>query len=189
MAVLLLNASYEPLAVIPQRRAMSLMLRGRVDAATEDAVTIRGDAVEDILLYGHGAGMLPTASAVVGDIADIARDIFSGAENRLSTHSYQLDQLKDFPILPIDEITVNYYFRFSALDSPGVLSTISGILGDHGISIKSVQQKGRKKTGSVPIVMLTHKAKEKAVNMALKEIASLDAICSPPVLIRIEDEK
>ena len=90
--------------------------------------------------------------------------------------------------MSIDEIFTNYYFRFSVIDQPSVLSKISGILGDHGISIKSVHQKGRKSKGSVPIVMLTHLAGEAGVKKALSEITSLEIVKDKPVLIRIEDE-
>ena len=153
-----------------------------------NAVTITGDAVGDMMLYGYGAGMMPTASAVVGDIADIARNLLSNAKNRIPMLSYQMDRIRKIPVRRIDEIFIHYYFRFSALDRPGVLSKISGILGDNEISIKSVQQKGRKTNGAVPIVMLTHLAREADVQKALTEILNLDVVSDRPVLIRIEDE-
>ena len=155
---------------------------------TLNAITVSGDAVGDIMLYGHGAGMMPTASAVVSDIVDLARNLLSGARKRVPLLSYQMENIKKIPIMPVNEIVTNYYFRFSVLDQPGVLSKISGILGNHGISIKSVHQKGRKSKGSVPIVMLTHLAVEADVKKALSEIASLDIVRDKPVLIRIEDE-
>ncbi len=153
-----------------------------------NAVTITGDAVGDMMLYGYGAGMMPTASAVVGDTVDIARNLLAGAKNRIPLLSYQMDRIRKIPIQRIDEIFIHYYFRFSALDRPGVLSKISGILGDNEISIKSVQQKGRKTNGAVPIVMLTHLAREADVQKALTEILDLDVVSDQPVLIRIEDE-
>ncbi|MBW1608150.1 MAG: homoserine dehydrogenase [Deltaproteobacteria bacterium] len=153
-----------------------------------NAVTITGDAVGDMMLYGYGAGMMPTASAVVGDIADIARNLLSNTKNRIPVLSYQMDRIRKIPVRRIDEIIIHYYFRFSALDRPGVLSKISGILGDNEISIKSVQQKGRKTNGAVPIVMLTHLAREADVQKALTEILNLDVVSDRPVLIRIEDE-
>ncbi|MBW2199178.1 MAG: homoserine dehydrogenase [Deltaproteobacteria bacterium] len=148
-----------------------------------NAVTITGDAVGDMMLYGYGAGMMPTASAVVGDIADIARNLLSNAKSRIPMLSYQMDRIRKIPVR-----LIHYYFRFSALDRPGVLSKISGILGDNEISIKSVQQKGRKTNGAVPIVMLTHLAREADVQKALTEILNLDVVSDRPVLIRIEDE-
>ncbi len=87
----------------------------------------------------------------------------------------------------IDEISTHYYLRFAVLDHPGVLSTISGILGNYGISIKSVHQKGRKTKGSVPIVMLTHLARESEMKKALDEISVLDVVGDSPMAIRIED--
>ncbi len=155
---------------------------------TLNAITVSGDAVGDIMLYGHGAGMMPTASAVVSDTVDLARNLLSGAEKRVPLLSYQMENIKKIPVMPVDEIFTNYYFRFSVLDQPGVLSKISGILGNHGISIKSVHQKGRKSKGSVPIVMLTHLAGEAGVKKALSEISSLEIVKDKPVLIRIEDE-
>ena len=156
---------------------------------TVNAVTISGDAVGDILLYGHGAGMMPTASAVISDIVDIARNILCGTARRVPPLSYQRENIRNIAILPIDDLVTHYYFRFSALDRPGVLSTISGILGKYNISIQSVHQKGRKTNGSVPVVMLSHLVKEADVKQALSEISALDVVSDGPVLIRIEDDE
>lgn len=152
-----------------------------------NAITVTGDAVEDIMLYGHGAGMMPTGSAVVSDLVDIARSLMSGGGNRIPILSYQPENIRRIPIKPIDQIYAHYYIRFSALDRPGVLSRVSGILGDHNISIESVHQKGRRNKGPVPIVMLTHMAKEEDVQKALQQIAALDMMTAPPMLIRIEE--
>lgn len=152
-----------------------------------NAVMISGDAVGDMLLYGYGAGMMPTASAVISDAADIARNLLTDATGRIPLLSYQPQSIRNIPVMPVDEIDTHYYFRFSAADRPGVLSRISGILGKYDISIKSVHQKGRKSEGPVPIVMLTHHAKEADVKKALSEISSLDITEGEPVLIRIED--
>jgi len=153
-----------------------------------NAINISADAVDDILLYGYGAGMMPTASSVVSDTVDIARNILSGSAGRIPLLSYQMKNIRKIPIMPIDEIFTHYYIRFSALDQPGVLSRISGILGKYKISIKSVHQKGRKTNGSVPLVMLTHQAREADITKALKEINLLDVVSAKSVLIRIEDE-
>ena len=91
--------------------------------------------------------------------------------------------------MPMNEIVTHYYFRFAALDRPGVLSKISGILGSHDISIQSMQQKGRKTDGSVPVVMVSHQAKEADVQEAIAEIDDLDVVGEKTVLIRIEDEQ
>lgn len=154
---------------------------------TLNAIAVRADAVGDILLYGHGAGMMPTASSVISDTVDLARNLLHGSVGRVPARAYQAAQIRQIPVLPIHEITTHYYFRFAALDRPGVLSKISGILGDYGISIQSVHQKGRKTNGTVPVVMLTHQAKESDVQQALAKIAKLEVVGAPPVLIRIED--
>jgi homoserine dehydrogenase len=155
---------------------------------TLNAIAVSTDAAGDILLSGHGAGMLPTASAVVGDVVDLARNLMLGANGRIPVLSYQAENIHRVPVMPMADIVTHYYFRFNALDRPGVLSKISGILGDHEISLKSVHQKGRKTNGSVPLVMLTHRAREAAVTTALEKIAALDIVAGTPMLIRIEDQ-
>jgi homoserine dehydrogenase len=152
-----------------------------------NAVMVSGDCVDDILLYGHGAGMMPTASAVVSDIVDLARNIAGGLPQRIPALSYRPEDVKPLPVLPMDNLLTRYYFRFTATDRPGVLSKIAGILGNHNISIQSVQQKGRGTGEQVPLVMLSHMACEADVKQALVEIAGLDIVAAEPVLIRIED--
>ena len=155
---------------------------------TLNAITLSGDCIGDMMLYGHGAGMMPTASAVVGDLVDIARNLLCHTTRRLPLLSYQMEHIRKIPIVSVENIFTHYYLRFLALDRPGVLSKISGILGDHNISIKSVHQLGRKTNGSVPLVMLSHLAKEANMRRALSEIARLDAVSDEPVCIRIEDD-
>ena len=155
---------------------------------TLNAISVSGDAVGDILLYGHGAGMMPTASAVVSDIADIARNLSSSGAGRVPVLGFQADKVRAIPVMPMDDIVTNYYFRFDALDRPGVLAAIAGILGKYSISLKYVHQKGRKTNGSVPVVMLTHHAREKDVRQALSEISALDVVAGEPMVVRIEDQ-
>jgi homoserine dehydrogenase len=156
---------------------------------TVNAVMVSGDAVGDIMLYGRGAGMMPTASAVISDAVDIARNLMAGTTRRVPALSVQREHIQNIRIMPMDEVVTHYYFRFAALDRPGVLSAISGILGRHDISIQSMQQKGRKTNGSVPVVMVSHLAKEADVQKALAEIDRLDVVSEPTMLIRIEDEQ
>ena len=151
-----------------------------------NAVIISGDAVGDMMLYGHGAGMMPTASAAISDVIDIARNLINKAASFVPMQSFQMAQIRDIPFRSIDDISTCYYVRFSAKDQPGVLSKISGILGYHQISIKSVHQTERKLNGAVPIMMLTHIAKEAEVKKALAKISSLEVITDKPVVIRIE---
>jgi len=154
-----------------------------------NALYIKGDAVGNIMLYGQGAGMMPTGSAVVSDIVDVARNLLSGAVGRVPLVGYQSGAVQKKRVKSINELDTKYYFRFSAEDRPGVLSKISGLLGKHKISIKSVHQKGRDVAGPVPIVMITHEAKEAAVKSALSEIDELDVVKDKTMLIRIEDWK
>ncbi|MBS3756166.1 MAG: homoserine dehydrogenase [Desulfobacterales bacterium] len=151
-----------------------------------NAVTVTADAVGDMILYGHGAGMMPTASAAIGDVVDIARCIVAGGAMRVPMLGYQMEHIREIPIKPMDEIETHYYFRFSALDKPGVLARIAGILGEHDISIKFVHQTKRRTNGAVPVYMLTHQAREAQVKQALDKIAEFDFIPERPVLIRIE---
>jgi homoserine dehydrogenase len=153
-----------------------------------NAFHVTGDASESVFLYGQGAGMMPTASAVMSDIVDISRQMIRGVSGLVPARSLRESILEDITLMPFDEIETNYYFRFSAMDSPGVLSKISGILGKNNISIASVIQKGRKQGGgAVPVVMTTHRARERDVRCALAEIDHLDIVQEKTVLIRIED--
>ena len=155
-----------------------------------NAFHLIGDASGSVFLYGQGAGMMPTASAVVGDMVDISRDIMAGIWRRVPLRSYKKDQIEDIKLLGMDDVETNYYFRFSAVDRPGVLSAISGILGSHNISISSVIQKERKlDRDAVPVVVTTYKAREKDVQMALEEIDKLDVVFGKTTLIRIEDDE
>jgi len=155
-----------------------------------NAFHLIGDASDSVFLYGQGAGMMPTASAVVGDMIDISRDIMAGICMRVPSRSYRENQIEDIDLLGMDDVATNYYFRFSAVDRPGVLSAISGILGAHNISISSVIQKERKlNRDAVPVVITTYKAREKDVQMALEEIDRLDVVFGKTTLIRIEDDR
>jgi homoserine dehydrogenase len=154
-----------------------------------NAFHIVGDASDSVFLYGQGAGMMPTASAVISDLVDIGRDAMKGTWRRVPLRSFQKEYIEDINLMPMDDIVTNYYLRFSAVDRPGVLSKISGILGINNISIASVIQKERKLDGAVPIVMTTHKSREKDMRIALSEIDRLDTVLGKTVLIRIEDSR
>ena len=153
-----------------------------------NAFHIIGDAADSIFLYGQGAGMMPTASAVVSDVVDISRDILKGIAGRVPPRVRNEDSIEPIRLLPFDQIFTNYYFRFSAVDRPGVLSRISGILGANDISIATVIQKGRKEGGAVPVVMTTYKACERDVRRAIHDIDQLDIVMGKTMLIRIEDD-
>ncbi len=152
-----------------------------------NALYISGDAVGNVMFYGPGAGMMPTGSAVVSDLVDVARNILNDAMGRVPYFGYQPNRVKPRAIKSPRDLMAKYYFRVSAHDRPGVLSKISGILGENDISIESVHQKGRDLVGAVPIVMITHEAREAAVYAALSRIDDLDVVKDKTVMIRIED--
>jgi homoserine dehydrogenase len=151
-----------------------------------NAVYVEGDAVGSTLYYGRGAGDLPTGSAVVSDIADISRHIVSSSAGKFPGF---FKTAKPMPLMNMEDVTSMYYFRFSAIDKPGVLSKISGILGKHNISIASVIQKDRHEGKAVPLVVLTHRAREKDVMRAVKEINRLQIVAGRAVYIRVEGKE
>ena len=151
-----------------------------------NAIHLVGDAVGDIVLYGQGAGSLPTASAVVGDIIDLARNRMHGSFSRIPATSFQWESRQPLAIKPMAEIESRYYLRCMVKDETSVLSTISGILGKHGISISSVLQKERKQGQPVPLVILTHRSIERGLQSALQELNALSIVSEPTTLLRME---
>ena len=148
-----------------------------------NAVYVRGDAVGPTLFYGLGAGSLPTASAVVGDVMEMARRIKAGA-GAPRPPAVALSATRE--ILPMDEVVCPCYIRIQALDKPGVLAAVAGILAGNEISIASVIQKEREKGRAVPIILMTHEAKGAAVSAALEEVGKLPTVSGPPLCIRVE---
>jgi homoserine dehydrogenase len=151
-----------------------------------NAIYVEGDFVGPNLYYGLGAGRRPTGSAVVSDIMYLARQIRHGTQNLMPPLAHVRPRNAEISIQPIEALHSPYYFRFSALDKPGVLSKISGVLGEHNISISSVIQKGREIDGSVPIVMLTHEARESSVIQALALLDDLEVLTDKTMMIRVE---
>jgi len=152
-----------------------------------NAVYVEGDAVGSTLYYGRGAGDMPTGSAVVADVVDIARNIMCGSVMRMpGITAKAAPGTGAKKIKRIDDVESMYYFRFSALDEPGILSKISGILGNYNISIASVIQKGRSIGGSVPLVVLAHRSREKDVLNSIREIDALPIVSDKTLFIRVE---
>lgn len=150
-----------------------------------NAVYVVGDAVGSLMFYGRGAGQMPTASAVVSDIAEIARGLLQDRASR----AVPLPQLseEEAEVKDITQIRSCYYLRIMAIDKPGVLSKVAGILGNNNISIASVIQKGRQEQSAVPIVMMTHEAVEGDMQRSLKAIDHLDVVSRETVCLRVED--
>jgi homoserine dehydrogenase len=153
-----------------------------------NAVRLVGDFVGPVMLYGAGAGMNATASAVMGDVMAIARNLRSGAAARTPAMAYCPEHIGRLSIKPMDEIVSQYYLRFTTVDKPGVLAQIAGVLGRHDISIASMIQPERHEEEAVPIVLMTHEAREASVRSALDEIDALDMVREKSRLIRIESE-
>lgn len=151
-----------------------------------NAIQFVGDAVGDVVLYGRGAGSMPTGSAVVSDVIAIARNVIKSAVGRVPVASFQQDQRRPLRLRPMEEISSLYYLRFTVVDRPGVLAQIAGELGRCGISISSMVQQGRCEGQTVPVVIKTHSAKERDVQTALREINRKPFVSEPTMLIRVE---
>lgn len=151
-----------------------------------NAVMVRGDMVKTSLFYGRGAGMEPTASTVLGDVADVIRNIVSDSPCRVPAVSLLAESpaLKD-----MQAIESRYYVRLSLKDEAGVVAQYSTILGQHGISIASVMQKEGGEGDFVPVVLVTHKTVEKNIRAALDEIDELSAVGAKTVMLRIEEQE
>ena len=146
-----------------------------------NAIFIEGDAIGQTMFYGPGAGQMPTGSAVVGDIIEVARNIEFGAQGRLPCTCFEDKKVKEQ-----SEVKTRYYIRLEVLDEPGVLGQITNLLGDYNVSMESVMQKGRSDK-SVPLVLITHKVKEGNINAALEEISQLKPVKEIANLIRVEE--
>lgn len=140
-----------------------------------NAILVDGNAVGEVMFYGQGAGMMPTASAVVSDIMDV------------KNHIVLQNGCEDAELVPIVDTVSKYYIRLIAKDKPGVMSKVTGILGDENISLVSVVQKGVIKD-TAEIVLITHKARTGSIFKALDKIGNLDDISSIPSLIKVEGE-
>jgi homoserine dehydrogenase len=149
-----------------------------------NAVFITGDNVGDLMFYGRGAGQLPTASAVWSDVLEIARRVAHGIP-AMDTDLPSIGR-NPLPLRPIDAIRSAYYLRVMAMDRPGVLAQVAGILGHHDISLASVLQKERAHTEAVPVVMMTHEARERDMRAALAAIDKLPVVAARTTMIRVE---
>jgi len=149
-----------------------------------NGIFLTGDAVGDLMFYGRGAGQMPTASAVLSDVVEIARRIAHG----IPSLPLELPSIGPtaLPLTPMEAIRCCYYLRVTAQDRPGVLSRVAGILGENDISIANVIQKGRGTREAVPVVMLTHEARERDMRAALAKIDRLRDVAAATTMIRVE---
>ena len=151
----------------------------RVDGVF-NAVVAEGDFVGRVMLEGRGAGAGPTASAVVADLIDIARDRFTPVWGAGSA------ALSQVPSVAMEQHVGAYYLRLMVTDRPGVIADVTAALRDAGVSLSSMLQRGRSAGEAVPVVLVTHETSEAAIRTALSRIATLDTVTEPPALIRIE---
>lgn len=174
------NSRYEAAvhpALVPQSAPLA-----SVDGVY-NAVYVVGDLVGNVMFYGRGAGSEPTASAIVADVIDVAHNIISGVTNRIP---YSIDACKS--LKPLDEIETRFYFRLWAADRPGVLAKIATVCGTHSISIASVIQKEADPVNkTAELVFTTHHAYERAMRVAVQDIAALDVVTRVAGFLRIVD--
>lgn len=148
-----------------------------------NAIYVTGDAVGETMFFGEGAGSGPAASAVMGDVLEVARHVAQGVGPLVGCTC--TDEL---PIVPMDGLKSKYYIRFKVADRSGVLAAMAGVFAKHNVSVFSVVQRGKKEGGNVDLVYVTHTAREKSVRDVLAEIAELDDVMrSEPSVIRVED--
>lgn len=145
-----------------------------------NAVVAEGDFVGRVMLQGRGAGAGPTASAVVADLIDIARNRYTPVWGAESAH------LSHAPSVPMSSHVGAYYLRLMVLDRPGVIADVTAALRDAGISMESMLQRGRSPGEAVPVVLTTHETRESAMRLALARIAELNTVLEAPAMIRIE---
>jgi homoserine dehydrogenase len=141
-----------------------------------NAVFLEGEAVDDLMLYGRGAGGFPTASAMLGDLISASRNLVRGTSDGMGT-------LVEVPIMAIDETSSAFYLSIEVSDQPGVLRDVAGVFGDHGVSIKSMEQEGRGE--SALLVLITHLAREADMQATVRELRELDSVAEIGALIRV----
>ncbi|WP_053980847.1 homoserine dehydrogenase [Marinagarivorans algicola] len=167
--------------LIPERQLIA-----KVDGV-DNAILVHGDAVGSTLYCGPGAGSEPTASAVISDVIDLARMLSANPENRVPYLGFVTNRLENHTILPMSDVETSYYLRLSAADKLGVLSKVTQILSDLGISIEALIQKEPKEDQvEVPVIVLTNKVLEQKMNEAMHKIEALDTVLGSVVRIRVE---
>jgi homoserine dehydrogenase len=145
---------------------------------------VSSNALGQSMYYGKGAGMMPTAVAVVSDVIEVSRNILGRSAGALPFRSFS--EMTARPMRDIGKLESRYYLRFAVLDRPGVLAQLARILADHDISIAQVVQEGKRDANRpVIVVILTHVAKEKNVSLALREVDKLSVVVEKTRVIRI----
>ena len=153
-----------------------------------NAVMVQGDAVGTTLYYGKGAGSEPTASAVIADLVDITRLHTADPDHRVPHLAFQAGELRDTPVLPIDQVRTAFYLRLRVADQKGVLSSITAILAASDISIDAVlQRESNEGEHQTDVIILTHETQEGAMRAALAQMQALPTVLAPIVSLRKEE--
>ena len=167
--------------LIPEKRLLANV------NGVKNAVLVEGDAVGPTLYYGAGAGAEPTASAVVADIVDLARDLSAGQSNRVPALNVAPSEVRDLPVVAMSEVRTPWYLRMEAEDRPGVMSQVATIFSEQGISIEALIQKAPAEGETrVPVIVLTNTAAQGSVEAAVAAIEALDSITGEIARIRVE---
>ena len=168
--------------LIPEQRLLANV------NGVKNAVLVEGNAVGPTLYYGAGAGAEPTASAVVADLVDLARDISADQVSRVPALGFARASVRDLPIVPMAEVVTPWYLRMEAEDKPGVLSRVASIFSEQGISIEALIQKAPLEGETrVPLIVLTNKAAQGSVDAAVRAIEALTSITGDIARIRVEE--
>ena len=157
-----------------------------------NAVVVNGDAVGTTLYYGKGAGSEPTASAVIADLVDVTRLATSEAHHRVPHLAFRQGQMHDMGVLPMDDVVTSYYLRLRVADEAGVLARVATTLADAGISVDALLQREADEVGGegstqTDLIILTHDAREGAMNAAQAKLQALPSVLAPIVRIRKEE--
>jgi len=167
--------------LIPEQRLLANV------NGVKNAVLVEGNAVGPTLYYGAGAGAEATASAVVADLVDLARDISVGQSSRVPALGFARDSVRELPIVPMEQVETAWYLRMEAEDKPGVLSAVASLFSEQGISIEGLIQKAPEAGETrVPLIVLTNSAAQGLVDKAVQAIESLDNITGEIARIRVE---
>jgi homoserine dehydrogenase len=167
--------------LIPERRLIANV------NGVMNALLVKGDAVGPTLFYGAGAGAEPTASAVVADLVDVVRTLMTDPNHRVPHLAFQPDAISNLQMLSIDDCETAFYLRMLAEDRPGVLAEVATILGNAGISIEAVVQPEPPRGASqAKLIFLSHRVRERQMNIALGEIEALESISGKVTRIRVE---
>ncbi len=167
--------------LIPEKRLLANV------NGVKNAVLVEGNAVGPTLYYGAGAGAEPTASAVVADLVDLARDISVGQSCRIPALGVARESMRDLPIIPMEQVETAWYLRMEAEDKPGVMSQVTRIFSEQGISIEGLIQKAPAEGESrVPVIVLTNIAAQGNVDIAVRAIEALEPIHGKIARIRVE---